>query len=108
MAYILEIGFQVGNHSFPFPDKESANAALALLTPKVGFRAYGANGERDRSFAIETPAGKVVVDLEKIQFAAVIDTEARVSLMADMVRRDEAEKIDFEVRKRKALMAVSV
>lgn len=101
--YMLEIGFAMQSRSIPFRNKEDAEKALAELQPKIGARLYGDNGERQRTHTIVAEIGTVVVEVEKVEFAAVLD--AAISSDIASVHRTAAEdrEIEFLVRKKRAL-----
>lgn len=100
--FTLALGFHATERNVFFASKEEADAALAALKTKMGGKRYDENGERQRTHAIASPTGEVVVDLEKLECARVIDNEAHEALVADVEEKAVQKQIALRVRMKRA------
>lgn len=103
MTIILEIGCYATVHKLLFDDRESADAALAELRPKLGRDLFGRNGGEDYTHTIRTPTGNVVVACNKVEVVRVIDVEEWERRAEPMDDKALARTIDYEVRRAAAL-----
>jgi hypothetical protein len=102
--FTLEIGCHATTHRAIFPTLEEAQAQLDLLQPKIGHRFYGKNAETEHSHTIKCPTGDVVVALEKVEVARIVDL-VKFAEMATPFREIEMDKdTALEVRRHKALL----
>ncbi len=109
-TYSLEVGMHAMLHRALFTNKDEAQAELDKLQAELNKDAYGYNKtaaeKRDNSWTINTPTGPMVVMLDKVEMARVIDM-TEYNNLAFVVDEELAEReLDRKIKERKALMAL--
>ena len=101
MVFTLALGFHATERNVHFSDRAAAQQALDALKEKMGAKRWGENGERVRTYTITAPTGDVVVDLEKIECARLIDSTEHEQITADFAE----QFFQRELAKRKRVIA---
>jgi len=109
-VFSLEIGTYATIHRALFTDRVEAQSELDKLQAELNKDAYGYNksaaDKRENTWTVNSPAGPLVVVLEKIESARIVDMDAHYSI-ADIIDDKTSEKmLQRKIAERKALLAL--
>ncbi len=103
---VLLIGCHAQIHRINFGgDREAAETQLSSLKEILNKERWGSNGrEQERTHTIKSPAGDVVVIIDKVEIARIVDCMADRAITATeyTTARQLALDADFDYRKRLA------
>ncbi len=102
--FSLEIGCHATIHRVLFPTIEEAQAQLDLIQPKIGQHFYGKDGELEHSHTIKSPAGDVVVAIDKVEVVRVLDVMKHNDMARDFQDAEIDRQAELEIRRNKALL----
>lgn len=103
MLFILSV--QSGHHiqHVLFENEETAKTQLDVIRSRMGYGGRNA----DETVTISSPSGDVVFVANRIDCARIINEQLHEDMSLQNLARRQDNDIEFEVRKKKALMAVS-
>lgn len=100
--YTLLVAMHAQTHVIAFNEKAEAEAELAKLRPLIGQERWGKNGEASPTHTIAAPDGEVVVVLDKVEMARVVDEAATFARADALTDRRDAIEIERKLRIRRA------
>lgn len=92
--FFLQVSMHAQTHQVFFENEVDANTELAKLLPKLGQERWGKNREESPTHTISSPIGDVVVVLEKVEMARVINAD----LDHEVGEKIRAKRDDVETR----------
>jgi len=101
MTAVLELGFHMASRKIVFRNRQDAEVEMLKIKPLIGKW-----DKNDRAHTIDSPCGPVVVDIDKVEFVAVIDTDVYDDVVASAEQKSQDNEIAYQVRMRTALAAI--
>lgn len=101
---IMQVGCHAQTHQIWFDDLATAQAELDKLRAVMGRDRWGSNGKGEEpTHIIKSPAGDVVVVIEKVELAKIHDTDIEATLSEVERDKELGRKIACAIRYERAM-----
>lgn len=94
-TYILKISFHASVHNILFPSYEEAKQELDKLNTELNKDRFARNEKKENTFTIISPAGPMVIVLEKVESARIHDLEKHLELAAPVNILENKERLEL-------------